>query len=299
MDGTPAGYTYKLKVSNGSLSITGSVATLTFEVVDAAIVRSDEAEIITGNWEWQDGIHLSFGNDDDASWAWDSADARLELRNVSDVPIFWFDPANYSFGVAAVTDPESGLYSSDAAGADREDEYAGGIGASFTDGTEDAEVSNWLAYYMKAGTKTAGITIVGADNEVNLGDHDLITSGEIVGRNRWGANVASTPVNHNTTDLHGLMYLITVAATVNLDAAADAGYGACVNYRIRDAAEAVIIDLDGSEYMNLAGTALAQGVGVTATGAGEYLTVCATTDADGSGGDGYFIYGETAGWASQ
>ncbi|MCK5020795.1 MAG: hypothetical protein KAS32_27485, partial [Candidatus Peribacteraceae bacterium] len=104
---------------------------------------------------------------------------------------------------------------------------------------------------------------------------------------------------HDTTELHGLMYLITAAATVTLDAAADAGFGACASYRVRDAAEAAILDLDVGEKMNLAGTAQAAGVGITATGAGEYCTVCATTDADGSGTDGYLVYGETSGWASQ
>ena len=131
------------------------------------------------------------------------------------------------------------------------------------------------------------------------GAANIATTGTIAGHVPQGADIASSPVNLNTTDLHGKMYKFTVAATVNLDAAADAGFGACSTFRIRDAAEAAILDLDGSEKFNLRGTAQAAGVGITATGAGEHLAVCATTDTDGSGTDGYDVWGPTAEWASQ
>lgn len=139
----------------------------TFTLV-AEIPHTDVAETISANWEVQDDTNSSYGNDDDFSWAWDSAAARLEGRNSSDTPIFWFDLANSSFGVAAVADPETGLYDSGAAGAERTDEYAGGMGANMTDGTEDAEVSDFFFYYMNAGTKTTAVTVDGSENHVSF-----------------------------------------------------------------------------------------------------------------------------------
>lgn len=316
-----------------------------------ARARLASAEVISGNWEIQNDVNLSFGSTDQASFRFSSGNTMLELVDVGNNIIFFWDLANSSSGVVAVAAPKGSLFDVDAVGTARTDEFAAAFGANFTaggtvvEGDEDDEMADFYLSAMvddDVDNANAAETIIiewdGSDwalilgpgagpgalavedlkvdfktgtanqilfssntavDELNFSAFDLVTSGEIVGRNRWGADVASTPVNHNTTDLHGLMYLITVAATVNLDAAADVGYGACTSYRIRDAAEAAIIDLDASEYMNLAGTALVQGVGVTATGAGEYLTVCATTDADGSGGDGYFVYGETSGWASE
>lgn len=262
----------------------------------AEIPHIDAAQEWTESQEMADDKCWEFGDDKDLQICWDSADAVLELRNSGGTPIFKFSPSNNTFWANPTTSPEVIFNDSDNPGTDK---YSASIGAQYTDGADGSENNDLFVYINDAGSKT---TIAKWDEDDDAWDfqtYDIVTSGEIVGRNRWGADVASSPVNHNTVALHGLMYLVTVAATVNLDAAADAGFGACVNYRIRDAAEAVIIDLDGSEYMNLAGTALAQGVGVTATGAGEYLTLCATTDANGSGADGWLIYGETSGWASE
>ena len=126
----------------------------------------------------------------------------------------------------------------------------------------------------------------------------MAAAGAITGLNSQGADITGNTA-HDTVELHGVMYKFTAAATVTLDAAADAGYGACASYRIRDAAEAAVIDPQAGEKINLAGVPLAAGVAITATGAGEYLTVCATTDTDGSGTDGYDVYGPTSGWASE
>lgn len=134
---------------------------------------------ISGEWEVQDNIPFKFGNDQDGQWVWSTANTRLELQNSSDTPIFWFDLANRSLGVAAVTAPENSLFDSDAAGAERTDEYAGGVGANMTTTTEDAEVSDVTVYYMKAGTKTAGIEIDGTDGSVSALVKVTVGSGAI------------------------------------------------------------------------------------------------------------------------
>ena len=138
-------------------------------------------------------------------------------------------------------------------------------------------------------------SIVNADINAAI---NLATTGTLQGRNPVGTDITGNTA-HDTTELHGVIYKATAAATVTLDAAADAGFGACSSYRIRDAAEKLVLDLDNAEKFNLAGTAQAAGVAIEATGAGEYCTVCATTDSDGSGTDGYDVYGETSGWASE
>ena len=75
--------------------------------------------------------------------------------------------------------PTLGLYDSDADGADKADEYAGGIDANMTDTTEDAEISDVTINYMKAGTKTAGITISGTDGSVSALVKTTVGSGSI------------------------------------------------------------------------------------------------------------------------
>ena len=127
---------------------------------------------------------------------------------------------------------------------------------------------------------------------------DIATTGTISGLVPQGADITGS-IDLNTTALRGYVYKVTAASTITLDAAADAGYGACVAFRVRDAAEAVVIDIDAAEKINLDGTALAAGVAITATGAGEFISLCATTDTDGSGTDGWDVWGHTSGWASQ
>ena len=128
---------------------------------------------------WASDKYLGFGTAGLGRIEWVTANTRLELKNDSDTPIFWFDFANSAFGVAAVTGPENSLFDSDAAGAERTDEYAGGIGANMTTTTEDAEVSDVTLYYMKAGTKTAGLVIDGTDGSVSALVKTTIGSGAI------------------------------------------------------------------------------------------------------------------------
>ena len=111
----------------------------------------------------------------------------------------------------------------------------------------------------------------------------------------WGADITENTAL-NTTALRGKIYLVTAACTVTLDAAADVGYGAPVILIVRDASETVTIDLDAAEKFNLKGTALAAGNTLDSPGAaGDFICLISTTDADGSGTDGYRHLGY--GWA--
>lgn len=126
---------------------------------------------------------------------------------------------------------------------------------------------------------------------------DFVTSGTIQGRTVYGADITGSTA-HDTTECHNVLYHATAAATVTLDAAADAGFGSTVGYRIRDASEALLIETAAGEKINLAGTALATGTGITATGAGSYVILVATTDTDGSGTNGWETWGNS-GFASE
>jgi hypothetical protein len=134
--------------------------------------------------------------------------------------------------------------------------------------------------------------------DVDFTAMNINTTGVIKGRASYGSDITGA-VSHNTTATHGVFYHFTAAATVTLDAAADAGYGAQVCYKVRDAAEAAVIDVDDAEKINLNGTAQAAGVAITATGAGESICLVSTTDTDGSGTDGWETWGATSGWASE
>lgn len=157
-------------------------------------------------------------------------------------------------------------------------------------GTEDCDMT---FSQQIAGVMTAFQTN-DADGNITF-SRDIVVSGSIQGTSQWGSDIIGA-VAHNTTDLHSKFYLFTAAATVTLDAAADAGYGAQACYRVRDAAEAAIIDVDAAEKINLSGTATSAGEGITATGAGESVCVVASTDVDGTGTDGYYAWGPTSGW---
>ena len=163
-----------------------------------------------------------------------------------------------------------------------------GTGGTYNENlTFDMDVEN--AVNVASGTGVTDISLTGLN---------VSTTGVIKGRASYGADIAGS-VAHDTAATHGVFYHFTAAATVTLDAAADAGFGAQVCYRIRDAAEAAVIDIDDAEKINLRGTALAAGVAITATGAGESVCMVATTDTDGSGTDGWEAWGPTSAWASQ
>ena len=63
-----------------------------YEAVDAEIVRADTADTIGADWEWQDGIPISFGNDNDWEVAYDEAgEDRLEFVHTAGAgaDVYW------------------------------------------------------------------------------------------------------------------------------------------------------------------------------------------------------------------
>lgn len=124
----------------------------------------------------------------------------------------------------------------------------------------------------------------------------LAVTGAITGLTSRGADITANTA-HDTTETHNVVYVFTAVATVTLDAAADAGYGATVCYRVRDA-EVATIDVDDAEKINLEGTALTAGYTIDSSGAaGEFICLMATTDSDGSGTDGWETWGVSGTWA--
>ncbi len=106
----------------------------------------------------------------------------------------------------------------------------------------------------------------------------------------WGTEISSSPTTLTYTDANKL-YLVSVAATVNLPdvgtASDDAQYGDWVQFQIQDASETLTIDCDAADKINRAGTEQAAGVTITTDGAGTVVICIATTNADGSGTDGW------------
>lgn len=205
-----------------------------------------------------------------------------------------------SLTITASTSPGFTPYDSDCPGADK---TVGFMGWQYVDGADGSENSDWLVQVMQGGVLTTILAFDESDDQfefkknLDLETHNLKTTGTIKGRMDPGADITGSTA-HDTTELHNTFYHFTAAATVTLDAAADAGYGSVVTYWIRDAAEAAVIDPQAGEKINLAGTALAAGVAITATGAGKTITLVADTDTDGSGTDGYICMPNT-GWASE
>lgn len=130
-------------------------------------------------------------------------------------------------------------------------------------------------------------------------DWDLIATSSVSVPNLWGTDITgAVTLGDNPQEMHGKYYLFTVAATATLAAAATVGYGATACF-MNDAAQAVVVDIQAGEKVNLDGTALAAGTGITTSAAGEKVCMVATTDTDTAGTDGYIAWGNTSGWASQ
>jgi hypothetical protein len=90
----------------------------------------------------------------------------------------------------------------------------------------------------------------------------------------------------------------TAAGTVSLPGAAVLGYGTMICVVVKDAGETCTIEsTTAGDKINLMGTPLDAGDVIDSPGnAGDFICLVATTDADGSGTDGYLTvgYGEAA-----
>jgi hypothetical protein len=205
-----------------------------------------------------------------------------------------------SITVTASATPGYTPYDSDLLGADKTAGYIGWNAVTLTDGAEDTDLTLQI---MQGGALTTVLFVDESDDQIelkknlDLETNNLKTIGTIKGRMEIGPDITGSTA-HDTTELHNTFNPFTAAATITLDAAADAGFGSVATYWIRDAGEAAIIDPQAGEKINLDGTALAAGTAITATGVGKSITIIAVTDTDGSGTDGYICIGNN-GWASE
>ncbi len=274
----------------------------TYEAADTDIVKKNEAEAISGNWEVQDDTNLSFGDDDDVSVAYDSAAAVLEFRNSSDTPIIWLDLVNASINVTATTIPGFGGHDSDAAGAERTDEFAGKFYWNMTTTTEDAETSDNWATAMLAGTEITWFEWDSSDESIIIGDggtgEDLefdcetsvdnevyisspsgatmIDIGLIVSSKVYTATYSANQTLSNKECRGGVIY-VTDACDITLPAIFE---GANVTIIVIGAVE-VDVDVNGSDKTWRDGTPQDDGDKITSPGATGDIAVFTYYSADG------------------
>jgi hypothetical protein len=124
----------------------------------------------------------------------------------------------------------------------------------------------------------------------DFGALNLATTGTISGRIPMYDKSSAGAIS--TAESQGGFILISAAGTYTLPAAATAGFGAAVVIRVRDGSEVVVVDPNGSEKVNLSGTALAVGYAIKSSGtAGDQVCLVSCTDTDGSGTDGWLVTG--------
>jgi len=124
---------------------------------------------------------------------------------------------------------------------------------------------------------------------------NLVTTGTITGR--VPMITIGSERSLTAAECHGGFVMITAAGTYSLPAAATAGYGSTVCIYVRDASETVVIEVDDSDKINLNGTALDAGDTIDSAGnAGDFICLISTTDADGSGTDGWRTLGRSGTW---
>lgn len=110
-----------------------------------------------------------------------------------------------------------------------------------------------------------------------------------------GSNITTT-TSITSADL-GKRRKFTAEATATLPAASSTSYYGCVAFRVRDAAETATIAPQAGEIINLNGEPGDPGQAIEATGAGETVIMCPTTDTSDGSTDGWEAYGPTSGWA--
>jgi len=172
----------------------------------------------------------------------------------------------------------------------------------FADGNSVLDASGNVVFSINDGQELELVgSLVGLDtislaaaSDYTVGSSSLLDFAEVEGSAITGAtSITSAYMNKRVS--------FTSAATATMAAAGSGGfnYRGCVAFDIRDDSEAAVIDVQAGEKIRLNGTAGSAGVAITATGAGEQVVMCPTTDSDGSGTDGYIAWGPSSGWASQ
>jgi hypothetical protein len=124
---------------------------------------------------------------------------------------------------------------------------------------------------------------------VHLGSNVALTGlGAMAVSDVWGAE--QTGANTIIQSEMNQWYLVTAACTMTMeDVASTISEGSKIGFRIRDAAETLTIDVDGTEKLVIDGTALAAGTAIECSGVGTEIILRAYDDVDGSGNEGYFV----------
>lgn len=243
---------------------------------DAAIVMFND-EATYGNAFMPFTLDVDGGGTESAPWLIDSGDGGNEDWELTDV-----------YANELYTKPvDDGYMYFDPDTASESDWY---IGPNHDSGGDD---NDSLEFRQSA---TAGTSV-----ELELEtDGDLVITGAVVGKTRWGSDITANITLGDDTgaeEVHGVIYQVTAACTVTLEAAATVGFGSTVMLYVRDASETVIVEVDNADKINLHGTPLDAGDTIDSPGnAGDFICLIATTDADGSGTDGWITlgYGEAA-----
>ena len=116
---------------------------------------------------------------------------------------------------------------------------------------------------------------------------------EIIGRTAWGPPITTgTTIGDELTEVWNKAYIVEAACIIVLPAAATVGFGSTVMFIVKDVSETVTIDPADANKINLHGTPLDAGDTIDSPGAaGDFIVLIATTDADGSGTDGWRTLG--------
>ena len=124
---------------------------------------------------------------------------------------------------------------------------------------------------------------------VHLGSNVALTGlGAMAVSDVWGAE--QTGANTIVQSEMNQWYLVTAACTMTMeDVASTISEGSKIGFRVRDAAETLTIDVDGTEKLVIDGTALAAGTAIECSGVGTEIILRAYDDVDGSGNEGYFV----------
>ena len=156
--------------------------------------------------------------------------------------------------------------------------------------------NSFFAYTMDA---TTGSQTEAVPDIIDAADSDedwelcKLYGSEIIGRTAWGPPITTgTTIGDELTEVWNKAYIVEAACIVVLEAAATVGFGSTVMFIVKDVSETVTIDPADANKINLHGTPLDAGNTIDSPGAaGDFIVLIATTDADGSGTDGWRTLG--------
>ena len=209
-----------------------SEAAAAYEPIDAAIVKSDEAETITANWvntanPWADNEvadTLTVGNagtvDPDAIDGDTSDDGFIDQDVIE--------------GFAGSADPFVTLRDTDAIGAAEADEEAGRIYANMITATEDAEDSDMWFTIMQGGARTTVLLFDESDDQWETTKNFLVPT-EVYDATNWNGDMTVPTKDAVRDKIEGLAGTGTMTTIED----GDSGVGG---------ADIVTLDFDGTVF---------------------------------------------------